>query len=409
MAPRPSHPSVIPPTRSSSTSFKSDDASTFVPFDVEPPLMSPLSDAHPSIPSVVPHDYSFQFSISDSALASDLDNNHNDPFVFVSKPSLDFQAAVEAVSPPPSQALVRMNSMNRMNLDPHSHQLRLDNVQPNVDLLNSLEDIFHGNNSPIDNSLALCDESDHVLDVPVVVAPPRSKPPPIVSSVSSLATLAIPAVKPAEKKFLPINPPDALAPPTDASIDIVPPAIKSPAITTTNTNTPIKDSKVPSSPSVRIELPLFKKSWDRKQQAAKKKKAAAVNPAPVTKPPVSAAPLAPTSISISISTSTSTPDTATIATATTTRQGERPAGTAPSRPTRKRARKRGGSSSTRKRASAVQVGTPGTAAEAPAQLKERCVRCSTSAKNTPMMRKGPDGCRSLCNACGLKWSRHGIY
>lgn len=42
-------------------------------------------------------------------------------------------------------------------------------------------------------------------------------------------------------------------------------------------------------------------------------------------------------------------------------------------------------------------------------VKDKCMRCSTTATNTPMMRKGPDGCRSLCNACGLKWSRHGIY
>lgn len=42
-------------------------------------------------------------------------------------------------------------------------------------------------------------------------------------------------------------------------------------------------------------------------------------------------------------------------------------------------------------------------------VRERCIRCDTRAAETPMMRKGPDGCRSLCNACGLKWSRHGVY
>lgn len=40
---------------------------------------------------------------------------------------------------------------------------------------------------------------------------------------------------------------------------------------------------------------------------------------------------------------------------------------------------------------------------------ERCVRCNVAATGTPMMRKGPDGARSLCNACGLKWKRHGIF
>lgn len=42
-------------------------------------------------------------------------------------------------------------------------------------------------------------------------------------------------------------------------------------------------------------------------------------------------------------------------------------------------------------------------------VRDKCMRCSITAKKTPMMRKGPDGCRSLCNACGLKWSRHGIF
>lgn len=43
------------------------------------------------------------------------------------------------------------------------------------------------------------------------------------------------------------------------------------------------------------------------------------------------------------------------------------------------------------------------------KVRDKCIRCSVTAKKTPMMRKGPDGCRSLCNACGLKWRRHGIY
>lgn len=51
----------------------------------------------------------------------------------------------------------------------------------------------------------------------------------------------------------------------------------------------------------------------------------------------------------------------------------------------------------------------GTRSDKNVPVLDKCARCSISAKNTPMMRKGPDGCRSLCNACGLKWSRHGIY
>ncbi|XP_058069413.1 GATA transcription factor 28-like isoform X2 [Magnolia sinica] len=36
-----------------------------------------------------------------------------------------------------------------------------------------------------------------------------------------------------------------------------------------------------------------------------------------------------------------------------------------------------------------------------------CHQCGTSAKSTPMMRRGPAGPRTLCNACGLKWSNKG--
>lgn len=34
----------------------------------------------------------------------------------------------------------------------------------------------------------------------------------------------------------------------------------------------------------------------------------------------------------------------------------------------------------------------------------RCMHCGTSSKSTPMMRRGPAGPRTLCNACGLKWA-----
>lgn len=34
----------------------------------------------------------------------------------------------------------------------------------------------------------------------------------------------------------------------------------------------------------------------------------------------------------------------------------------------------------------------------------RCHHCGISAKSTPMMRRGPDGPRTLCNACGLMWA-----
>ncbi|XP_049409705.1 GATA transcription factor 28-like [Solanum stenotomum] len=37
-----------------------------------------------------------------------------------------------------------------------------------------------------------------------------------------------------------------------------------------------------------------------------------------------------------------------------------------------------------------------------------CRHCNISSKSTPMMRRGPAGPRSLCNACGLKWANKGI-
>ncbi|KAJ0695217.1 putative transcription factor TIFY family [Helianthus annuus] len=33
-----------------------------------------------------------------------------------------------------------------------------------------------------------------------------------------------------------------------------------------------------------------------------------------------------------------------------------------------------------------------------------CRHCGVNEKSTPMMRKGPDGPKSLCNACGLMWA-----
>ncbi|GLT79928.1 hypothetical protein SLA2020_513940 [Shorea laevis] len=36
-----------------------------------------------------------------------------------------------------------------------------------------------------------------------------------------------------------------------------------------------------------------------------------------------------------------------------------------------------------------------------------CTNCGISSKSTPMMRRGPSGPRSLCNACGLFWANKG--
>ncbi|XP_077215289.1 GATA transcription factor 24-like isoform X2 [Tasmannia lanceolata] len=37
-----------------------------------------------------------------------------------------------------------------------------------------------------------------------------------------------------------------------------------------------------------------------------------------------------------------------------------------------------------------------------------CQHCGTSEKSTPMMRRGPAGPKTLCNACGLKWANKGV-
>lgn len=38
----------------------------------------------------------------------------------------------------------------------------------------------------------------------------------------------------------------------------------------------------------------------------------------------------------------------------------------------------------------------------------QCLHCGVSRDDTPMMRKGPAGPQTLCNACGLMWSNKGI-
>ncbi|KAJ9537942.1 hypothetical protein OSB04_030675 [Centaurea solstitialis] len=45
----------------------------------------------------------------------------------------------------------------------------------------------------------------------------------------------------------------------------------------------------------------------------------------------------------------------------------------------------------------------------PSQDEETtCRHCGISSKATPMMRRGPSGPRTLCNACGLKWANKGV-
>ncbi|XP_043708371.1 GATA transcription factor 28-like [Telopea speciosissima] len=41
------------------------------------------------------------------------------------------------------------------------------------------------------------------------------------------------------------------------------------------------------------------------------------------------------------------------------------------------------------------------------QQATTCHHCGISEKSTPMMRRGPKGPRTLCNACGLMWANKG--
>ncbi|KAH9300498.1 hypothetical protein KI387_012081, partial [Taxus chinensis] len=37
-----------------------------------------------------------------------------------------------------------------------------------------------------------------------------------------------------------------------------------------------------------------------------------------------------------------------------------------------------------------------------------CLHCAIGEGSTPMMRRGPSGPRTLCNACGLVWANKGV-
>ncbi|KAJ9187013.1 hypothetical protein P3X46_002512 [Hevea brasiliensis] len=52
--------------------------------------------------------------------------------------------------------------------------------------------------------------------------------------------------------------------------------------------------------------------------------------------------------------------------------------------------------------SCLQDGTP-----RPETAVQRCQHCGVSENNTPAMRRGPAGPRTLCNACGLMWANKG--
>ncbi|KAL6334060.1 hypothetical protein AAG906_001816 [Vitis piasezkii] len=49
----------------------------------------------------------------------------------------------------------------------------------------------------------------------------------------------------------------------------------------------------------------------------------------------------------------------------------------------------------------------GMAGNGPINQEIVCRHCGISEKSTPMMRRGPEGPRTLCNACGLMWANKG--
>ncbi|KAK4377211.1 hypothetical protein RND71_003507 [Anisodus tanguticus] len=57
---------------------------------------------------------------------------------------------------------------------------------------------------------------------------------------------------------------------------------------------------------------------------------------------------------------------------------------------------------------AVSSSAEGNACSSQEEQETSCRHCGISSKSTPMMRRGPAGPRSLCNACGLTWANKGI-
>ncbi|XP_027938579.1 GATA transcription factor 25 [Vigna unguiculata] len=70
-------------------------------------------------------------------------------------------------------------------------------------------------------------------------------------------------------------------------------------------------------------------------------------------------------------------------------------------------RNKGQFTSSKKQDGANSYGTDQDSGQDDSQSETSCTHCGTSSKSTPMMRRGPSGPRSLCNACGLFWANRG--
>ncbi|MCD7459055.1 GATA transcription factor 28 [Datura stramonium] len=58
---------------------------------------------------------------------------------------------------------------------------------------------------------------------------------------------------------------------------------------------------------------------------------------------------------------------------------------------------------------AASSSAEGNAGSSQEEQETSCRHCGISSKSTPMMRRGPAGPRSLCNACGLTWANKECY
>ncbi|CAL0317832.1 unnamed protein product [Lupinus luteus] len=63
--------------------------------------------------------------------------------------------------------------------------------------------------------------------------------------------------------------------------------------------------------------------------------------------------------------------------------------------------------SSKKQDGANSRGTDQESGQDDSPSETACTHCGISSKSTPMMRRGPNGPRSLCNACGLFWASRG--
>ncbi|RDX74277.1 GATA transcription factor 25, partial [Mucuna pruriens] len=70
-------------------------------------------------------------------------------------------------------------------------------------------------------------------------------------------------------------------------------------------------------------------------------------------------------------------------------------------------RNKGQFTSSKKQDGANSWGTDRDSGQDDSQSEASCTHCGISSKSTPMMRRGPSGPRSLCNACGLFWANRG--